>query len=298
MPLTAQVIKQVGKQFVIQDGNQQLTVFTRKKAAKAVCGDYVQYEVISGEAVITAICERDNVLSRTGFRKQVKPVAANLTQLCIVCAPFPGIHSEIIDRYIIAASKLGLSACVIFNKSDLLEKNREQVQIVKKLFPIYQKLNIHVISTNIHDTESINKLRLLLKNHTSIFAGESGVGKSSLIQEVIPELKLRIGELSQISQLGRHTTTHSELFTLDDGAKIIDSPGVRSFDISHFAKPDIQYGFEEFRELAYNCKYNDCTHIAEPEKACLIKQAVTKQTISQHRYDNYKLIYEYESDYN
>ncbi len=298
MVLTAQVIKQVGKQFVIQDGNKQLTVFSRTKASKAVCGDFVEYEIITDQPIITKILKRNNVLSRTGFRKQVKPIAANLSQLCIVCAPFPGIKSEMLDRYLIAAATLKLSACLIFNKSDLLHKDAEQKAIVEALMPVYEKLNITVISTSINDEESINKLRHYLTNQTSIFAGESGVGKSSLIQEVVPELSLRIGELSENSQLGKHTTTHSELFNLPNNTKIIDSPGVRSFDVSHFEKQDIQHGFEEFRDLAQDCRFNNCQHIAEPEKHCVIKQAVSHGKIFAERYSNYVKIYQYEPDYN
>ncbi len=293
----AQVIKQLGKQFLIEDNSQRYIAFARKKATKAVCGDWVEYHQDKQQVIIDRVLPRSNVLSRSGFRQQVKPIAANLSQICIVSAPFPGIHSEMIDRYIIAAVKLSLNTILVFNKMDLLDKSNEQKKILEDLIPVYQKLEIPVLSTSTQAAESIAPLLALLENQTSIFAGESGVGKSSLIQKILPELDLKIGNLSENTQLGKHTTTHSELFHLPTGGKVIDSPGVRSFDVSHFEKEDIHRGFKEIYQLSQYCQYNNCTHIAEPANKCAVKQALEENKVAASRYHNYQKIYQFESDY-
>ncbi len=293
----AQVIKQLGKQFLIEDGSQRYIAFARKKATKAVCGDRVAYHQDKQQVIIDRILPRSNVLSRSGFRQQIKPIAANLSQICIVSAPFPGIHSEMIDRYIIAAVKLALRIVLVFNKMDLLNKSSEQKAIFDELTAVYQNLDLPIVTTSTEEAKSIDALTQFLQNQTSIFAGESGVGKSSLIQKILPDLELKIGGLSENTQLGKHTTTHSELFHLPNGGKVIDSPGVRSFDVSHFDKEDIHRGFKEIYQLSQYCQYNNCTHIAEPANKCAVKQALKEGKIAAGRYHNYQKIYQFESDY-
>jgi len=256
-----------------------------------VCGDQVIWQASNdNEGVIVAVQARQSLLQKPGFGGKLKPMAANIDQIVIVSAVQPAPNPYLIDRYLIAAENLPATPIILINKIDLLDgSNKSQIE---QLINNYQSIGYRVISaSNILD-HGFDDLLNDLKTHTSIFVGLSGVGKSSLINQLIPELNIHVGELSDASGEGTHTTTSSTLYKLPGGGNLIDSPGVRDFGLWNTSADDILYGFNEFREYTGHCKFSNCSHQHEP--GCAIQRALKDGKISQLRFDNYqKVIREY-----
>jgi len=242
------------------------------------------------EGVIVALEERQSLLQKPGFGGKLKPMAANINQLIIVSAVQPTPNPYLIDRYLIAAENLPATPIILLNKTDLLdEKNTDSI---KQLIKDYQSIGYKVISASKVTDQGFDALSKALKTHISIFVGLSGVGKSSLINQLIPELNIRVGELSEASGEGTHTTTSSTLYTLPCDGKLIDSPGVRDFGLWNTSAEDILYGFIELRDYIGHCKFSNCSHQHEP--GCAILQAREDGKISQQRFNNYqKILQEY-----
>jgi len=283
---SATVITNFGKTIIAELDNKELIRCNpRQNLEQIVCGDRVLIQKLDNEdAVVSAILERNSLLKKPGFGGKLKPMAANIDQVVIVMAVKPEPNPYLIDRYLVATENLDARGIILLNKTDLADKDSEPEAILND----YKKLGYNVLPTSTKDPESIIKLHAELDNRISIMVGLSGVGKSSLINTLLPDHDIRVGEVSAASGEGTHTTTSSILYHLPEGGDIIDSPGVRDFGLWNTTEDDVLYGFKEIRHLAGQCKFSDCKHEVEP--GCVINQAIEDKIISENRFRNYKKI--------
>ncbi len=261
-------------------GIMNRTVFT---------GDHV---LIKNKKVIE-ILGRKNILSRNKIdNTKNNPklndtiIATNIDLALIVASPnMPKLHPRFIDRYILILNKSNINYKIVINKADLLDE--ESKQIIEE----FQNRGVEVIITSTYSNEGIEKLKKIIKDKQVILVGQSGVGKSSLASTLTENKNIISSHVGDKTERGRHTTTKSSLYKLDDSSFIIDSPGIRAVSIKHLNISDIKDYFKEFDE--FTCKYKDCSHINEPINDCGIKKALKTGKISKYRYESYiKLISE------
>lgn len=248
-----------------------------------VAGDRVVWqEQGPRQGVIVSRYPRTSVLGRPDKQGLLKPIAANITQMMIVVAPKPDISWSLLDSYLVMAEYLNLQACIILNKTDLGDK-----QLQLDLCRLYEPLNYRVLLTGLDNPAGYEHLQSTLNNQVSVFVGQSGVGKSSLIANILPEQssKIQTGEISLSSNLGCHTTSNSCLYHLPTGGALIDSPGVRELGLWHMPASDIATCYREFRDYLSKCKFRNCNHRDAP--GCALLEAVKNNHISPHRYENY-----------
>ena len=254
----------------------------RSHITSLVAGDRVIWQPEGpSQGNILEVCPRHSVLGRPDSHGQLKPIAANITQIMIVIAPAPAVSWLLLDSYLVMAETLQLQPYIILNKTDL-----DITQIQQDLLKNYEPLGYPHLFTNIK-SQDLNALQKTLRNQTSVFVGQSGVGKSSLITYLLPHEAARIktGELSQQSQFGCHTTSNSHLYHIPTGGDIIDSPGIREFSLWSMPQSTVASAFREFRPYINQCKFRNCTHIDTPN--CAVLQAVKSHQISLKRYENY-----------
>jgi len=286
---TARVISHHGRQlFAEAEGSKRIKCKIRQNLGDIACGDYVlvqQAKDATGEAqnVVVAVKERSNLLVKSGFAGATKPVAANIGQLVIVTSIKPKPNPYLIDRYLTAAENLPARALIVINKVDLLDP--ETKKITDELSKLYQSIGYRVISSSMEQNMGLGELSDALSNTTSILVGLSGVGKSSIVKAILPKEEIRIGETSEGTGEGKHTTTVSALYHLKDNGIIIDSPGVRDFTPINKTQDEIIHGFIDVRKYKGACKFKNCSHTNEPE--CAMKQAVDKGELNQQRFKNY-----------
>jgi ribosome biogenesis GTPase / thiamine phosphate phosphatase len=253
-----------------------------------VAGDRVIWQP-EGEkqGVVVSLYPRGSLLARPTQAGLKKPVAANITQLVIVVAPKPELSWPLLDSYLIIAESLKLHATIVMNKADLVCDD-----IIHSLNTIYKPLGYPIIFTNRNSKTSYDQLKEALNHQVSVFIGQSGVGKSSLISEILPDEDIAIAQISEQSELGKHTTSNSRYYHLPQGGALIDSPGVREFSLWHIEKNLMAQGYKEFRPFISQCKFRNCTHINTPH--CAVLEAISEGIISQKRYDNFiKLVSQY-----
>lgn len=242
-----------------------------------------------GTGWIEAIEPRHGMLKR-GYRRRGQIIAANIDQILIVSGfEEPGIKPALIDRYLVAAHRGGVRPVLIFNKSDLVEMAAAQWVI-----GLYSQLGYETLVTSVKTGQGIDRLKKLVSRGITAFSGQSGVGKSSLLNAIEPGLNLRVGEVSSWTFKGKHTTTTAELIELNNGAKVIDTPGLRQFELWEIPPREIEGGFVEFRSWIPHCKFPDCTH--RQELGCSVRSGVENGLISQCRYESYLKMLEQESD--
>lgn len=224
---------------------------------------------------------RTTVLGRPDASGKLKPVAANITQIMIVVAPAPDISWNLLDSYLVMAEYLKISPYIVLNKTDLPTDNIHQT-----LLKYYEPLGYPILLTNRNKDED-KWLHKALQNQISVFVGQSGVGKSSIIARLLPHEAARIQTqaLAEQTLLGCHTTSHSELFHIPSGGDLIDSPGIRELSLWTLSTTDIAAGYREFRPYSTQCKFRNCTHVKTP--GCAVAQAVKNKLISLQRYENY-----------
>ncbi|MEH6584867.1 MAG: small ribosomal subunit biogenesis GTPase RsgA, partial [Halioglobus sp.] len=198
-----------------------------------VTGDKVIWCEGEPTGVVVAQLPRDSVLSRPDSQGNIKPVAANIDQVIIVLAPLPQPHANLIDRYLVAAETVGIEPVILLNKTDLLDDVESRREEIDKLLAIYPTLNYRVLRASCKTADGLSELFTALEGRTSVFVGQSGVGKSSLVNELLPDIDLRVGALSESTQKGVHTTTTAQLFHMPTGGTLIDSPGIREFGLWH-----------------------------------------------------------------
>lgn len=258
-------------------------------------GDYVDFELEKNSDVITGvinnICERKNYVLRksVNLSKQTHILASNIDIVfLIITISSPVTSTNFIDRFLLTSNAYSINTVLLFNKIDLLDEAEKKV--LKKLIEIYTNIGYKCFEISAKNQYNTDKVKFLMKDNISMFGGHSGVGKSTLINSLQPNLNLRTNNISVQHSQGQHTTTNAELFDLDFGAKIIDTPGIRGFGIVDFNKSDIKNYFPEFYKLINQCKFNDCMHVNEPK--CIVKQYVEDGKIAISRYENYLQILE------
>lgn len=235
----------------------------RRTLKNVVVGDQVswrkgseQLQGISG--VIEAVFPRKNELTRPDYYDGIKVMASNIDQIIIVSAVLPTLSLNIIDRYLVICETANIPALIVLNKIDLL--NESERQAVKEQLKIYEEIGYETLCLSADTGENMQALHQYLAKGTSIFVGQSGVGKSSLINQLLPEVNALTGSVSDNSGLGQHTTTASRLYHLPQGGQLIDSPGIREFGLWHLEPEQITLGYREFQSVLGTCKFRDCKH--------------------------------------
>ena len=270
-------------------GNKQSTrCHFRSNLGSLVTGDKVIWQASEPYGVVVAVLPRKTELSRPDPYQQTKVIAANISHMMIVIAPVPKPHTQLIDRYLVAAENSGISPMIIINKIDL--KNDDNQAMLDEISALYRRLNYPVLEVSSHNQQGINHVKEVLNGNTSIFVGQSGVGKSSLINQLIPDLDLQVGAVSEYNQKGTHTTTLSQLFHFNGGGQLIDSPGIRELGLWHLDEAMIINGFKELKPLIGYCKFRDCKHESEP--GCAILAAFNEGEIDEYRMASYRALIE------
>jgi len=285
----ALVLVSYGSQGVVllADGERKRCKF-RRMVGRPYCGDRVMVaRADEASLVVEAVLPRRNYFVRTDERQRRNIIAANLDQVLIVVATRPLPSLDLMERYLLAVHSLGMEPLIVFNKTDLELAPGETANGVQVLghMPDYEALGYTVIRTSCKTAPGIGGLQSILKGKTSILVGQSGVGKSSLINQLIPDLQIQTGELSNATGKGTHTTTSTMMYQLTDGGYLIDSPGVWEYGIWKIESQEIASGFVEFKPWLGQCRFNNCLHASEP--ACAIKQAVADGNIRDWRYQSY-----------
>ena len=251
----------------------------RQHLGVLVPGDRLVWRAVDKDSgVVTACHPRQSVLGRPDARGNVKPIASNIDQLFITVAPAPQISRLLIDSYLVAAETLAITPVIVLNKIDIVEQ-ADEAQL-----NVYHQLGYRVLYASVYEKHGLDQLAAQLANKTSVFVGQSGVGKSSLINHFIPHRELRVGELSLSSGHGRHTTSTARLYHLPQGGSVIDSPGIREFGLWHMTADKITQGFVECRPFLNRCKFRNCQHQHEP--GCALLQAVADGDIDADRLMN------------
>ncbi len=271
-PRPGRVVTRHGRNLVIRDhGGDLHHCLFRQNLGEIVCGDHVVWQATgTAEGVVTARLERHSALTRPDYSGRDKALAANVTQLVIVLAPEPEPAGFLIDQYLVAAEHLGVTALICLNKADLLDEAAWEA--FRDRFAHYQVIGYPLIGVSAKREHGLDPLIEQLCGQTSILVGQSGVGKSSLVNALIPDQEAQVGRLSQATGLGRHTTSATTLYDLPSGGELIDSPGVRSFRLGQMDRATLEQGFREFLPYLGHCKFSNCAHEDEPE--CAVQTAM------------------------
>lgn len=271
---------------------QSVRCHLRANLISLVTGDRVVLRVDAASTderrtgVIVASQPRRTLLARPDSHSGIpKPVAANIDRLGIVIAPEPQPFANLIDRYLVAAENAGITPFLVLNKRDLLNDNNRE--FIEALLQEYRAIGYHVISASTRDDQGLDALKEQIRDHICAFVGQSGVGKSSLISTLLPGVEIRIGDLSQAENKGRHTTTTARLFHLDI-CDLIDSPGIREFGLDHLDRIQVENGFIELKSWLGRCRFRDCRHLHEP--GCILLEAEAQGAISPARLQSFRAI--------
>lgn len=256
----------------------------RKNADPVITGDQVYWlPEKEGTASVLGHLPRKNILGRPENAHKLKLIAANLDALIIVTAPPPILAEDMLDRYLVAAENLQIPPIILLNKMDLL--TGQQLAQLQERLSDYEKMGYSVMYASTKTRDGLAALEQFLAHKTCVLVGASGVGKSSITAALTQGQSIKIGEISAITSLGKHTTTTTRLYHLPSGGHLIDSPGVREFGLWHVSSAEILAGFIEFAPFLQRCKFRDCRHQSEPQ--CALKQAVADHKISPRRFQSY-----------
>ncbi len=305
MPMKATVYKSTGNWYIVKvsDGLEpsgHLKTYNARLLGKfkidgltstnpIAVGDNVNIEMeneLEGSVTITEIEDRKNYITRSSpaNKYQHHIIASNLNQsLLFATLKDPKTSQGFIDRFLITSEAYHVPSIIVFNKSDLYKKKEEEkFTLVKN---IYEAIGYKVLSMSIENGDGVEAVKSLLKDKVTLLSGHSGVGKSTFINAVFPEMKLKTQDVSGWSGKGLHTTTFAEMFDLPFGGKIIDTPGIRELGLVDIPKKELSHYFPEMRALINDCQFNNCMHLNEP--ACAVKAAVENGTIHMDRYISY-----------
>ena len=272
-----------GRHYLVElPAGEILTCYPRGKRSLVACGDLVAImRTASGQGVIEAVDPRRTLLYRSDRFRQ-KLIAANVVQIVIVLAPVPSVYEELLSRCLVAAEHQRLGALIVLNKFDLVERNANALEVLE----LYRQLGYTVLPLTAK--EDASPLREHLAGRLSVLVGQSGMGKSTIINALVPGAKAAIGDISVALDSGRHTTTHARLYRIDAASALIDSPGLQEFGLMHLAQADVAHAFVEFRPFLGHCRFNDCRHREEP--GCAVAAATQAGTISSRRLEAYRRI--------
>lgn len=291
------VITNFGQRLLIEakDG-EIINCAVRQHLGKLVAGDRVEWESDGelGRGIVTALQPRHSELMRPGFRGQTRMVAANIDVIGIVSPIEPGVHPDMIDRYLVAAAQLNIPVALIINKIDLINTDQEWEKLAELLLP-YDEMGIEIITVSAQLTDGLEDIKAFLNGKTSVFVGPSGAGKSSLINALIPDIAIRTSALSSATGLGVHTTTNSILYHLTCGGDIIDSPGVRRFSPAPCALSVLESYYIDFQPYLGQCRFDNCTHEHEPD--CAIIKATEDDQIASTRLASFQSLRQEFSDH-
>lgn len=279
------VVVRHGANLAVEDsGGAVHHCVARRHIGHPVCGDRVVWQRLAdGRGLVSAILPRQSVLSRPDFSGRDKPLAANLTQLIILIAPEPEPGGYLIDQYLVAAETIGIGAIILGGKMDLLATAaRADFQ---QRFAHYADIGYPCHWMSLREPETLTALNAVLAGHTSILVGQSGVGKSSLVQALLPDREIQIGRLSEATGLGRHTTSATTCYRLPGSGLLIDSPGVRSFRLGRIGREALEQGFRDFHPFLGHCRFANCHHGQEPD--CAIRTAVAAGQIHPERLQSF-----------
>lgn len=255
-------------------------------------GDHVEFELEpnSDNGIINKLHDRKNYIIRKSINlsKQAQIIAANMDQaFLVVTLASPRTSLGFIDRFLATAEAYSIPAVLIFNKLDLF--NEDGLAILAEYAAIYENIGYPCYTVSAIEGTNIPQIESLLKDKTTLFSGHSGVGKSSLINALLPERSIKTGEISEASDKGQHTTTFAEMHTLPFGGYLIDTPGIRELGIFDIRPEELGHYFREMRDLMHECKFNNCRHVNEP--GCAVIKAVESGEIELSRYESYLSIY-------
>lgn len=270
-----------GRQYEVNlDDGRTISGIPLGKKSPYACGDRVEVELSSpNQGQILRNQERTSLLYRSDEWKQ-KLIAANATQLVLVCATEPGFTDELLTRALVAAEHEGIKAVIVLNKCDLTDG----LAAARQQLAPYSTLGCPVIELSAK--VDATALLAVLKGHISVLVGQSGMGKSTLINALVPGAAAATREISEALDSGKHTTTHARLYQLDEDSAIIDSPGLQEFGLAHLTVGEIENAFPEFRPHVGQCRFRDCHHNAEPD--CAIKKAVADGLIHPRRLEHFR----------
>jgi len=296
------VFRSTGSWYDVQDGMGE-TVRCRIKGKfrlqgirttnPIAVGDFVQFtRVEDGTGSIDTIEERRNFIARksVNLSKESHVVASNLDRaFLIVTIAKPRTSSGFIDRFLVTAEAIGIPATIVFNKMDLLEGDEEASSRQEELEKIYADIGYKTLRVSAETGLGIAEMKSALKDGIYLLSGHSGVGKSTIINRLVPGLELKTADVSESHSKGRHTTTFAEMFSVPGGGFIIDTPGIKGFGLVALKKETLNHQFPEFFELLSGCKFNNCVHTDEP--GCAVRKAVEEGEVSEERYGNYVEMY-------
>ena len=285
--MTGKIIKGIAGFYYVHDGHE--TVYEcrakgifRSRGIKPVVGDNVEFVVLDeekAEGSIEEILPRKNVL--------VRPASANVDQALVVFAiTHPEPNLNLLDRFLIMMGAQEIPVTICFNKTDLGEKDRQE-----EYRKTYEQAGYPVLFVSSREEVGVERIREVLRGKTTILAGPSGVGKSSLTNQILPKAVMETGSISEKIKRGKHTTRHAELFCVEENTYLCDTPGFSSMYLEDIESGALKYYFPEFEPFADACKFQaDCVHIGEP--VCGVKDALESGKLSESRYENYRILYQ------
>ena len=277
------IIAAHGRHYLAHADGKALQCVTRGKKSDVATGDRVRLTLTSpDQAVIDEILPRDTLLYRSDQYKS-KLLAANVTQLFIVVATEPGFSDDLISRSLVAANAAGITAHLILNKTDLAEL----LPAARAKLALYEGLGyrIHEVSAKADPSATLAMLQPLMSGQSTILIGQSGMGKSSLVNLLVPDAEIAVREISQRLDTGKHTTTFTRLYTLDEQSSVIDSPGFQEFGLYHLTEGMLERAFPEFEPALGQCRFTNCHHVVEPE--CAVLKALHEGGIHPDRHQLY-----------
>lgn len=276
------VVAAFSRRFIVETAHGSLLCQVRGRHLQVVCGDRVEWRRDGDAGVIERVNPRDTLLYRSDAFK-TKAIAANVTQLAVVVAPRPSFSPELVQRCLLAAEDQGITSLLVLNKTDLPETPRARARLEPLVRIGYPVVELSALT-------DAAPLRIRLAGHTTLMIGQSGMGKSTLVNALFPEACVETAEYSEALDSGRHTTTHTRLHRLDADSALIDSPGLQEFALQHLDADALAHAFIEFRPYLGQCRFRDCRHESEP--GCRLVEAVEAGTIDAARLDLFRLLRE------